>query len=285
MAPAVVELLGPHSVYWEPFCGSMAVLLKKSACRTEVVNDLHADLVNLARVVQSPTLGPKLYRALRRVLVSEALFRDSLLSVRTADAPANGRLDWERAFHYFISSWQGMNGVAGTADVNTCFARRFTSLGGDAGARWVGAVRSIPRWRKRIERVQILSCDGIEICEKVEDRDGVVVYADPPYLLKGAKYKHDFSGDDHARLAAALRRFKRTRVVLSYYDNPSLAGLYPGWDVRRVVATKGMVNSGKRDGGGRTDAPEVLLTNFTRAAAPSLFDRDAEADPMAGARS
>ena len=54
LAPAIVEELGPHVAYWEICCGSMAVLFAKEPSRTEVVNDLHGDLVNLARVVQHP---------------------------------------------------------------------------------------------------------------------------------------------------------------------------------------------------------------------------------------
>jgi DNA adenine methylase len=185
MAPAIVEEIGEHHSYWEPFCGSMAVLLAKPPSWTEVANDLHGDLINLARVIQSPTLGPKLYRALRRVLCSEALFRDALLSVRIDEVPdPAGRLDWHRAYQYFIVSWQGMNGVAGTSTFNTNFARRFSSLGGDPAVRWTGAVRSIPAWRKRLERVQVLSADGIELCEKIEDREGTVIYEVPPRLRR-----------------------------------------------------------------------------------------------------
>jgi DNA adenine methylase len=262
MAPAIVEEIGEHHSYWEPFCGSMAVLLAKPPSRTEVANDLHGDLINLARVIQSPTLGPKLYRALRRVLCSEALFRDALLSVRIDEVPdPAGRLDWHRAYQYFIVSWQGMNGVAGTSTFSTNFARRFSSLGGDPAVRWTGAVRSIPAWRKRLERVQVLSADGIELCEKIEDREGTVIYADPPYLKKGAKYLHDFAELDHDRLAEALRRFERTRVVVSYYAHPRLEDLYPGWRIRPVAVAKNLVNQGRRDQGGRVEAPEVLLVN------------------------
>lgn len=273
MAPEIVEALGPHQIYWEPFCGSMAVLLAKPPCRTEVVNDLHADLVNLARVIQSPTEGPRLYRRLRRVLACQELFRDALALVRSEPSPGPRPLaDSDRAFSYFIASWQGMNGVAGTSHFNTNFCRRFTASGGDPGARWSGAVRSIPSWRRRIEKVQVLSTDGIELCEKIEDKDGTVIYADPPYLVKGAKYLHDFAAADHQRLAAALARFRRTRVVVSYYDHPDLAGLYPGWHVRRVNVAKRLVNQGKAVNG-RVDAPEVLLSNlpFSPRPGPSLF--------------
>lgn len=262
MAPAIVAAIGPHVAYWDVFCGSMAVLLAKPPCRTEVVNDLHGDLVNLARVLQSPTLGPGLYRRLRRALCSQELFAESLAVVRSGPVPGGDSPDADRAYHYFVASWQGMNGVAGTSAFNTNFARRFSTLGGDPGARWVGAVRSIPAWRRRLERVQVLRSCGIEICEKIEDREGVAIYCDPPYLVKGLKYLHDFAAADHARLAAALRRFARTRVVVSYYDHPDLAALYPGWHRRDVRAAKSLVNQGRRDAKGRTDAPEVLLSNL-----------------------
>ncbi len=63
--------------------------------------------------------------------------------------------------------------------------------------------------------------------------------------------------------AAALQRFNLTRVVVSYYEHPDLEDLYPGpgWRKLEVTTTKAMVSSGRRDTGGREDAPEVLLVN------------------------
>jgi DNA adenine methylase len=267
LAPHVVAALGSHRVYWEPFCGSLAVLLAKPPSRTEVVNDLHGDLINLARAIQHPTLGPALYRRLRRVWFGEQQFRDALAVVRSPWAPGGGP-DPDRAFAYFVASWMGMNGVAGTSQFNTNFARRFSSKGGDPARRWVNAVQSIPAWRRRLEGVQVLSSDGIDLCERIEDLDGTAIYCDPPYLVKGAKYLHDFVDDDHARLAAALNRFRRTRVVVSYYDHPRLAELYPGSRVERIDVTKSLVNQGKRDETGATKAPEVLLINDRQ---PSMF--------------
>ena len=50
LAPAIVEELGPHTAYWEPFCGSCAVLFAKPPLAFEQINDLHGDLINLAMV-------------------------------------------------------------------------------------------------------------------------------------------------------------------------------------------------------------------------------------------
>jgi DNA adenine methylase len=263
LCPLIVDALGPHNIFWDIFCGSMALLLGKPPCRSEVVNDLHGDLINLARCLQDYRLGPALYRRLRRVLCSEELFHESREALRArpeaavADSP-----DVERAFHYFVQSWQGMSGFAGSTSSDTNFAKRYTSTGGDPAVRWRRAVMSIPAFRRRLEGVVVLRCDGIDLAEKIEDRDGTVIYADPPYLKKGIRYLHDFTPAHHARLAKALRRFKHTRVVVSYYEHGDLTTLCPGWFVRRVDATKGLGNQSKRDRKGAVAAPEVLLCNM-----------------------
>ena len=77
LSSAIIELIGKHRVYWEPFGGSMAVLLAKPPCVMETVNDLHGDLINLARVVQNNELSLKLYRMLRRTFMCEVLFKEA----------------------------------------------------------------------------------------------------------------------------------------------------------------------------------------------------------------
>lgn len=261
LAPIIVAELGRHSAYWEPFCGSMAVLLAKPPCVMETVNDLNGDLINLARVIRHDVHGPRLYRMLRRTLAGTAIMDEAAAGWKERGRGPAGECDVERAYDYFVSSWMGRNGVTGTKSYNQGYSRRFTKSGGHAAKRWTGAVDSIPAWRARMRQVSILSECGIGIVERIEDAEGVVIYVDPPYLAKGATYIHDFKQDDHQRLATALQRFKRTRVVVSYYEHPLLALLYPGWTHRAVHQTKALVNQGMRNQKGGTVAPEVLLIN------------------------
>jgi len=124
LAPTIVEELGPHRSYWEPFCGSMAVLLAKPKSSHEHVNDLHRELVNLARVIADDDLGPKLYRRLRRTLLSEDMYRQLVSEPTPEDA-------LDQAYRYFVISWFGRNGVSGTPSYNsTAFAVRWTPGGG-----------------------------------------------------------------------------------------------------------------------------------------------------------
>lgn len=270
LAPAIVEELGEHRVYWEPFCGSMAVLLVKPPCVMESVNDLHGDMVNLARVIQHPEHGPRLYRRLRRTLMSEELFDDSGSVIRAAGTGEH--LDPERAYHYFVTAWLGRNGVAGTGSYNAHFCVRYTASGGHAAKRWDSVVRSIPAWRRRLANVTILRRDAFDLLPRIDDRHGTAIYVDPPYIEKGATYLHDFgmtskcsqSGEvalaAHARLAKELARFERTRVVVSYYDHPLLAEWYPGWENRVIEVSKALSHQGRR-GPNDTKAREVLLLN------------------------
>lgn len=256
IAPVIVREIGRHSVYWEPFCGSLAVLLEKRTVNSETVNDLNSDVTNLAKIIADDRWAV-LKDRLDRTHFSQGLFHES--RERLAAGKCHDAID--RAYCFFVESWMGRNGVAGTRSSNTAFCVRYTSNGGDPATRFGSAVESIEAWHERLKGVVILEQDGIELCGRIEDKPGTVIYADPPYLVKGAKYRHDFTEADHDRLAEQLRRLVKTRVVVSYYDHPRLAALYPGWLKRPVKATKAMVNQGLRDSGGATEAPEVLLIN------------------------
>lgn len=268
LAPEIVEVIGKHVAYWELFCGSMAVLFAKEPATMETFVDLHGDLVNLARVVQDDAMSVVLFERLTRTLCSEAQHRSAAERHRDrGNIPATTIPDVDRAADYFLCSWLGRNGVAGTSSYNQGFCRRFTKNGGHAAKRFASAVDSIPEWWERLRHVTILSDDSLDLIDRIEDAPGVAIYADPPYLVKGATYVHDFTPADHERLAGKLRRFKRTRVVVSYYEHPRLDELYPDWNKIHLKATKAMVNQGMRNKSGATKAPEVLLVNQR----PGLF--------------
>ena len=263
LAPRIVEALGPHTAYWEPFCGSLAVLLAKPIATMETVNDLHGDLINLARVLQSENLARQLYEELKRTLMHEKLFCEA--ARRCLDrgrTPAADEPELQRAVDFMICSWFGRNGVAGTESYNQGFCVRYTKNGGHAATRWVSAVESIPEWHERLRGITILYRDGLDLIDKIEDNHGVVVYCDPPYVVKGAKYVYDFYEVHHRRLAEALSRFKKTRCVVSYYENSLVNKLYESWTKISCPVAKSLSNQRMRgQRGERTMAPEVLFIN------------------------
>jgi len=152
-------------------------------------------------------------------------------------------MDLERAYWYFLASWMGRNGTAGTARVDYQIAVRWTKGGGSPTVRWRNAVDSLPAWHRRLQNVVILCRDAFKIIDKFEDVKETAIYADPPYHADtraftknggGSRYQHEFEhdnplfGDDHLRVRDALAGYKRARVVVSYYDHPTIRKLYEG---------------------------------------------------------
>lgn len=260
LAPVIVQEMGRHSSYWDLMCGSLAVPFAKPKSREETINDLHGDAVNLARVLASDQWWEVCDR-IERTVFCESLFEDSA-----------GRLgedrgdEIQRAYDYLAVSWMGLNGVAGTSKTNANFCVRYTSNGGDPAKRWRSVGESLPIWHERLLGMRILRRDAFILLERIEDKDGTVIYIDPPYVKKSHSYLFDFDKSDdpvkkHRQLAALASRFKKTRVVISYYDDPLVDELYTGWTKRLLIATKGLVSSGMRGEEGATKAPEILIIN------------------------
>lgn len=272
LAPAIVRQLGAHVAYWEPFCGSMAVLLAKNEAKLETVCDLHRNLTTLAMVLSVESQAVQLYDRLVRTLFCE----DLLLRSRQwlLEHPDDQSVD--TAYHFFIHSWAGRNGTAGSARMNFKIAVRYTPTGGSPTVRFRAAVDSIPAWHERLRNVVILNRDAFQIIPKIPDEPLTAIYADPPYFKTSRNgdgdggYLHDFdegvgfftAGDDHHRLAEQLNSFKKTRVVVSYYAHPRLTELYPParWTHIDHTMAKNLHVQNKR-GSTKSEAPEVLIVN------------------------
>lgn len=286
LAPEIVRQLGPHTQYFEPCCGSLAVLFAKQPSQKETVNDLHGDLINLARCIQVEDAAERLYHRLAVTPFCEDLLfeaRDRLaepaewLGVSRAVTAAAV----ERAYWYFLASWMGRNGTAGTAREDYQIAVRWTKGGGSPTVRWSNAVESIPWWHRRLLNVVILCRDMFRILDCFEDVAETAIYVDPPYHAstrgkvkdgKGGRYLHEFNHgaglleedglDDHGRLAEILRGYRRARVVVSYYDCDVVRRLYEGWTFVEFTRVKHLHSVGGRDGHAiGKEAPEVLIMN------------------------
>lgn len=254
LAPKIVKLLGCRPGFFEPFCGSLAVLFHKSRSSSETVNDLYGDVVNLARQVQSDR-GPELWERTQRTLMCKPTFEESCEEIAKPFEPT-----FDRAFHFIVACWQGLNGLTGAARANPIFNLRYAPNGGSPSTRWNSVVSSIPFWWQRLQNVTILQECGISLCERIADSDQTAIYCDPPYFMKRPGYIFDFMGDDHERLAHALRRFKKTRVVLSYYAHAEVDRLYPDWTRVECTMRKNIATIGG-NGSGDMEAPEILLVN------------------------
>lgn len=216
-----------------PFCGSLAeVPAIVAAGALEVVcNDAHRHLINLARVMADQALGAALFRRLRRQPFSPEVLADAQWACVKSDPGAN--LDPEAAFSYFVSSWAGRSGKAGTdGEHRGGLAMRWKGGGGASALRFSGACWSIRDWWAVLERCTFLSMDAMQFLAKVPDAPRNCLYCDPPWPEAGEPYKHGFGEGDHVELARVLGAFRQTRVVVRTGGDALTRRLYPvevGW--------------------------------------------------------
>lgn len=285
LAPRIVAELGQHTQYFEPFCGGMAVLLEKQPSQKETVSDLHGDLTNLARVLQDPDSAEMLYTRLQGVVMAEGLLEDAIEYLTQGEVPQVHVKDGvifamiQRAYYFFLASWMGRNGTAGTDRPDYQIAVRWTKNGGSPAVRFRNAVDSIPAWHRRLMNVVILKRDAFEILDRFEDDPSTVIYADPPYPAEtrtshdnrsggNGRYLHEFKHggglfggeDDHSRLAGMLRKYKRARIVVSTYDCPRYRELYEGWTFVDCSMLK-LLHQQNGRGNRAKEAPEALVIN------------------------
>jgi DNA adenine methylase len=253
------------------FAGGMCELAHIGA-RSLVVNDAHRHMINYARVAADPKLGPKLYRHLRRVpshpvALVAAQSRCVEREQTHADPYTGGMLfqpdkpamvtgpDLEWAVDYFVAAWMSRNGTAGTkGEFNAGMSVRWDAGGGDSATRVRSAVASLVAWRRVLRRANFTTLDAFDFIDtKVKDEAGIGLYCDPPFPGPGDAYKHTFGEDGQRRLADAVGRFTRTKVVMRFYDHPLVRALYPEDRWTWVLRT------GRKQTNG--DAPEALLLN------------------------
>lgn len=286
LAPEIVAELGKHTQYFEPFAGGFSVIFAKPRSQKETLNDLHGDITNLARVVAIEDAAVVLYGRLERLVFCESILQDARTYLEANEIPPSpgpGEFTFDmitRAYWFFLASWMGRNGTAGTSRLDYQIAVRWTNSGGSPTVRFGNAVRSIPAWHERLKNVVILTRDAFEIIPRFEDARGTAIYADPPYAAEtrtshdnreggNGRYLHEFEhggggifshADDHERLAEQLRAFKHARVVVSAYDCPRYRDLYRGWTFVKKTMPKLLHQQNGRSTP-KVDAPEVLIIN------------------------
>lgn len=225
-----------------PFAGGCPELLYMTA-NTVIVGDLHSQLLSLCFVVSKPELCKELIKRLEGTLYHERLLLDSQRRLQT----------WEKgslvdlAYDFFLCSWLSRNGLAGTDnEFSGPISYRRDGIGGDSAVRFVSAVRSIRTWQSVFKRCTFLVSDCFDLLESALDRSDNAIYCDPPFPDAGESYKHKFTDADQAKLAASVRRFKNTRVVMRFYDHPIVRALYPApaWTWYHVPGRKSSNNTG-----------------------------------------
>lgn len=241
-----------HTCYVEPFGGAAWVLFGKPRSPVEVLNDIDQEVINFFRVVKAKP--EELIHSFELELVSRAEFN------RLASLTPNELSDVERAhrFYYLI-----MAGWGGELD----YPRFQTSItDGGHGNRLIGALKNL---RKRIEpvyerlRTVIIENLSWEECLSRYDREGTLMYLDPPYPGNGCNYAHNMkSWEEHRHLVEAITSTK-CKWILSSYDTDEVRSLFANHlniYFVKVQSASGMKT--QKNSKTRVINCEILITNF-----------------------
>lgn len=210
-----------------PFAGGMSIVPHLKA-RGLLVNDLHRDVINLARTVRDDCLRQQLIKAAN----AKAFHPDELKEAQQQlqDLMGNGvdYIDGGRALDYFVAVWMGRSAEAGTDDeLEGNLAMRFTASGGGSNVRYRSAVESLEEWGATLKRCEFSVLDFRVFLAKSQDRPKHGLYVDAPWPKDGDGYKHKFTVQDQRDLAIALSQFQHLRVVVRFGDHPLIRELYP----------------------------------------------------------
>jgi DNA adenine methylase len=215
IAPAVVDLMPEHAIYVEPYAGSLAVLLAKHPVKREIVNDLDGELVTFWRVLRDRP--------------------DDL--ARVCEFTPHARAEHEAAFEPTSDELE----IARRVWVRLTQGRAATLR----GTGWKQSLRSsssMPRmlhgYRVRLlpaaERMRGVTLECRPALEVIDsyDREGVVMYVDPPYVGSTGRavgYREEMMREaDHVELIERLLRCKAF-IFLSGYAHPMYDMLLGSW--------------------------------------------------------
>jgi len=214
----------PHRCYAEPFVGMGGVFLRRARRpRSEIVNDINGEIVNLFRVIRE--CPEDLAAQFDWCISSRADF------ARMMGIPPETLKPIERAarFVYLQAMSFGGSGLfprggQGSISISTSDKSRFSTH---------KITRLIRPAHNRLQGVHIECLDWAEFIPRY-DRPETLFYLDPPYPGHEADYgKGIFAPEDFARLAAMLRGLKG-RFILSISDTPHIRDLFAWAEIEAV---------------------------------------------------
>ena len=226
LARRIIERIeaAPHTCYAEPFSGMAGVFLRRRRRpKSEVLNDINGEIVNLYRVVREHP--DELLRQFRWVLTARAEF------VRLVGMPADVLTDVQRAARFAYLQTLMFGGKPATLG-----SRGSISTGPHHPAKLTVArlQRLVGAAHARLQGVHIERLDWRVFIRRY-DKPFTLFYIDPPYWGHETDYGRGlFSRDDFAEMAALLRGLKG-RFILSLNDRPEVRECFAGFAFEEVT--------------------------------------------------
>jgi DNA adenine methylase len=245
----IVDLLPEHTCYVEPFAGGAWVLFGKPPSDVEILNDIDQELITFFRVVKEKP--EELIASFEWELVSRAEF-ERLANLDPVQLPDVVRA--HRFYYLIMAGWGG--------ELN--YPRFQTSItDGGHGNRLIGALKTLRQRLQPVhERLRTVIIENLDWRDCIDryDRNGTVLYVDPPYPGNKCNYAHNMRAWNERHELAGRLQHAKCRWILSSYDTPEVRRLYSDRFIIAVQSASGM--KAEKHGPTRVMNREVLITNY-----------------------
>ncbi|MEL8055063.1 MAG: DNA adenine methylase [Pseudomonadota bacterium] len=231
----------PHKLYAEPFVGMGGVFLKRqSRPRSEIINDISADVTTLFRILQRHYVP--FIEMLRYQLTSRSEFE------RLKETNPDTLTDLERAARFLYLQRLAFGGKVSS--------RNFGVSPG-LGARF-NLTKLIPMLEDLHERLSGVTIERMTYSAFINryDRSTTLFYIDPPYFGCEKVYGDGvFDRDDFVRLSSQLQQISG-RFILSINDVDIIRELFR-WATIESVELTYTISGGSNS----KRARELIITN------------------------
>jgi len=244
LSKLIIPLIPEHTCYVEPFCGAAWVFFKKNPSKTEILNDLNGELVNLYRVIRDD-FG-KFVRYFRGIPIAREQFNYfKSQRIDLIDDPI------ERAarFFYLLRTSYGSKTFKPTLSITHSRPSNLNLL---------TLKREIMRGQQRLARVYLENLPYFKVIERY-DRTDTFFYIDPPYWNCEDYYGEGlFERADFERMRDLLLKIKG-KFIMSLNDLPDVRRVFGDFNFKSVTV-RYSVQTGSAKIIPRFS--EVLISNF-----------------------
>ena len=237
LAKHILPHFPEHQCYVEAFAGGAALFYMKEPAKTEVLNDLNGDLVNLYRVLQHHL--QEFVSQFRWALTSRTMF-DWAKMTRTEPLT-----DIQRAARFYYLQ----RNAFGARPTGQTFG---TAPSAPPKLNLLRIEEELSEAHLRLCRAYIENLDWQDVIAKY-DREYTLFYLDPPYWQTNG-YGQEFGMEQYQAMAELCREVKG-KLLISINDHPDIRTVFRGLKVTPIRTTYTV-------GKGSAAARELIIRNW-----------------------
>lgn len=223
----ILPLFPPHACYVEPFAGAAGILFAKEPAKSEVLNDVNGDLVNLYRVIQHHL--EEFVRQFKWALTSRQIFEWQKMT------RPETLTDIQRAARFYYLQRNCFGGKV----VGQSFGTATTA---GPGLNLLRLEEELSAAHLRLSNVFVENLHWHD-CMTRYDREHTLFFCDPPYW-ETEGYGVDFPIQEYERLADAARSIKGL-MIITVNDHPEMRRVFSGLPMDMVGIKYSVAGAGR----------------------------------------